>query len=665
VAILAVLAFHLGFGWATGGYLGVDLFFVLSGFLITSLLLEERLATDRIKLGAFWGRRARRLLPALFLVVIAIALYTAVNGHFATTPGNGAVRALAVLRGDALATLLYFANWQTVYFSQALSPLSHTWSLAIEEQFYLLWPIVIVALFRFSPRRWRRVGFGMCIVGALASAGEMAALIHPDNSGFVRIYYGTDTRAFDLLIGAAVAMLVAGRPQPGPRNRSMLHLAAPVAAACVVVFWRLAAQHSNWMYRGGFLIYAVVAATIIADVRQSHRGFLGRLLSIRPLRWIGMISYGLYLWHWPVIFYLNSNRTGLSGVGLALARVAITFAVATASYYFVERPIRRRHFTGIASGLVIPSAALLSILIVVAGTTPSVAAPVRAWPGGGLNPGFGTAVSGAGGLGGEVPLSLPPHLVVSPGHPLRVLTIGDTLMTSAQLGIAKALESTGEVTVVRYALPTWGLTRPGAQRLLARDVRVFHPQLVIGTWSADNAAAGAQPAIYRRTLDAAVRRLLEPGNGVFGVIFLQMPAIGPGPSNPSSSSSQDSRLRAVGLSAWNDAVKQSAVTFPGRVLYLPVGSSVELNGRFTSWLPPRPGQARPRKGWIRVRASDGIDLCPPGITRYTAPILEDLTEIFRLPAVRTHWWESYAVTIQAFSDQNTSIGSSCPDDHPT
>jgi peptidoglycan/LPS O-acetylase OafA/YrhL len=674
-AILGVIAYHLGFGWASGGYLGVDLFFVLSGFLITSLLLEEWCTSGRIRLGAFWGRRARRLLPALFFVLIVIALYAVVNGRFSSPASGGAAIDLNGLRGDALATLLYVANWHAIFSHQSYftqfstpSPLQHTWSLAIEEQFYLVWPIVTVALLKWSPRRWRTVGLGVCVVGALASATAMAVLYHP-GSDPSRIYYGTDTRAFDILAGATVAMLAAGRPQPGLRARSMLHIVAPVAAAILAVFWITAGTKNGLprteMFRGEFLACAVLAAVVIADARLFEQGPLGRLLSVRPLCWIGSISYGLYLWHWPIFVYLNQARTGLSGAELDLARVGLTFAVATLSYYLVERPIRRRRYTGLARGILVPSAALLTVLVIVVGTTPSVAAPARAWAGGGLYPGGGPDVPGAGGFSGEVPIALPKGLMINRSHPLRVLAFGDSVMSFAQYGITAALDSTGEVKAVRAARTGWGLTMPGAQALLKRRVQHSHPQLVIGTWSWDSAAAKADPSAYQRTLDAAIRQLLNPGDGVIGVIFLQMPPFGPIPEFIATSSEGESwKLRAAGLARWNEAVQQSSLTFPGRVMYLPVASSLEFDGRYTSWLPPGGRSSTPLKHWVRVRTSDGVHLCPPGISRYSASVLADLTELFHLSPTKGQWWNSHAITVEALTHQDSSLAVTCPDDHP-
>jgi len=678
LAILGVIAYHLGFGWASGGYLGVDLFFVLSGFLITSLLLEERSVSGRIRLGAFWGRRARRLLPALFLVLCAVAIYAVANGQFSSTGAGGAAIDLSGLRGDAIATLLYVANWHAIfahqsYFAQfsSPSPLQHTWSLAIEEQFYLVWPLVIVGLVHRAPTRWRRAGIALCVLGAASSMAAMAIIFHPgvDPS---RVYYGTDTRAFDLLVGATVAFAASGRAQPGARARSWLHGASIPAIAVLLVFWSVAGTKSgmptNAMFEGGFLLCALLAAVVIADVRQLDQGPLARLLSIRPVRWIGTISYGLYLWHWPVIVYLNQGRTGLSGAGLDIARIAVTFALATSSYYLVELPIRRRRFVTPAARAVLPVAAAITVLFVLLGTSPSIAEPAIAlhptvWVGG-LNPRTGSGVVGTGGFAGEVPITLPAGQVFDRSHRLRVMTFGDSIMTLAQNGILEALESTREVAVVPEASPGWQIA-PGRISSLMKDVRTWRPQLLVGTWSWDAPAAQSEPAQYQTMLDAAIRTMLSPRYGVLGIVFLQLPAMGPAPSYLSASSSQAEALvaRADGVPAWNHAVSEAAASFPGRVMYLPVASSLEIDGKFTTWLPPHGKLSAKRSHWVRVRTTDGVHLCPAGITRYAAPVLQDFVAIFHLAPSDHQWWHDPEISSNFWEDA-TSIGVSCPNDHP-
>jgi len=676
LAILGVMAYHLGLGWAAGGYLGVDLFFVLSGFLITSLLLEEWCESARIRLGAFWGRRARRLFPALLIVLMAVSVYAVVNGRFSTPSTGGAAIDLSGLRGDGLSTLFYFANWHAIYVHQSYftqfstpSPLQHTWSLAIEEQFYLVWPLVIVLLLRWARRSWRRVGTGLCVVGALASAAAMAALYHA-GSDPSRVYYGTDTRAFDLLVGAGLAMLCAGRVQPGQRARSALHVVAPAAVVVLAVFWvsaGTAGMPTSFMFRGGFLLCALLAALVIADARLVEPGPLGRLLAFRPLRWIGMISYGLYLWHWPIIVYLDQARTGLSGATLDVARIGLTFALSTLSYYLVELPIRRRRFSGVSLGLLVPSSAAVAALVVIMGTTPSLATTVRSWPGGGLDPGIGIGVSGAGSFGSETPIELPRGLTFSPTDRLRVMTIGDSVMESAQFGIAAALDSTHVVKVEERARSGWGLTSPDALAFLRQLVRVNRPQIIVGTWSWDSAAAKADPAMYQQTLDTALRTLLAPGDGVAGVILLQMPALGPLPYIVLTSASQTKSwtARAAGLASWNDAVESAPLSFPGKVMYLPVGASLEIDGQYTNWLPSGNDPSAPPGRWVRVRTMDGVHLCPPGVTRYAAPILEDMTQLFHLPPPTPTWWETPRITVSAYGFQDVSLAMTCPDDHPS
>ncbi len=386
VAVAAVVAYHLQLGWASGGYLGVDLFFVLSGFLITTLLLEEWVGKRRIDLVAFWGRRAKRLLPALFLVVAALALYLLLNAAFGG-PGANALVDLAGLRGEAIATLLYVNNWHLIFAHQSYfaqfstpSPLQHTWSLAIEEQFYLVWPLVLLLLLHLARRIWRQAGVALAVALGLASMIAMAVMFQPgvDPS---RVYYGTDTRLFDLMAGAAIAFVAASRPQPRPGARRTLHVAGPLAAAALAVFWVVAGTSAglpkDYMFQGGFLVCAVLAGIVVADARLVEQGRFSRLLSVRPVYFVGVISYGIYLWHWPVIVYLSGDRTGLAPVPLDLARIGATLALSTASYYLVERPIRRARLHGWVRAWGAPLAGVLSAAIIVVATIPSVADPGR------------------------------------------------------------------------------------------------------------------------------------------------------------------------------------------------------------------------------------------------------------------------------------------------
>ncbi len=335
LAILTIMLYHGQAPWPRGGYLSVDLFFVLSGYLITTLLLAEWNARRRIDLKSFWSARARRLLPALFLMLAGIAAYAAL-----LAPAAQLVR----LRWDALATLLYVANWRFAltersYFEQFgdSSPLTHMWTLGIEEQYYLLWPLLLIVGLRLAKGRPRPLLAG-ALLAALASVLAMAVLYRPgvDPS---RLYYGTDTRAQALLLGGALAFVLALRG-----NRTLPRLTTEVIG--VLGFGGLMAMlvfipdTSRWMYMGGFAVAAVACALTVTAAAQPG-GWVRRSFAMPPLPAIGRISYGLYLWHWPLYVAISPERTGLHGAWLLLARIAATFVAANLSYHLLEIPIRR------------------------------------------------------------------------------------------------------------------------------------------------------------------------------------------------------------------------------------------------------------------------------------------------------------------------------------
>jgi peptidoglycan/LPS O-acetylase OafA/YrhL len=385
VAVLAVIGYHGKVGWLRGGFLGVDVFFVLSGYLITALLLAEHAETGRVSVRAFYARRARRLLPALLLLLLGAAAFSA---FVAYSGDRGAIRA------DALASLLYVQNWHLVwagtsYFTAfaAPSPLRHLWSLAIEEQFYVVWPLTLLALLRLA--RGRR-GFLVCALSAatLASAALMAGLYH-SGSDPSRAYYGTDTRAHELLVGALLAVLFAHSSTS--RTARPLRAAGLVAVAVLVAFLGFATDSSGWLYRGGFLGVAMVTAVVVASVTRAPDSSLSRVLSWAPLRATGRISYGLYLWHWPVMLWLTPDRTDRHGGALLGLRVAVTYAIATTSYVLIERPVR----TGVApiwNGRRLWIATAAALTTVVVAVTVTVSAPTTtssfavALPRGAANP---------------------------------------------------------------------------------------------------------------------------------------------------------------------------------------------------------------------------------------------------------------------------------------
>ncbi|MDE2934191.1 MAG: acyltransferase family protein [Chloroflexota bacterium] len=339
LAVIAVVLFHSALGIAPGGFLGVEVFFVISGYIITRALLAERASSGRIALGAFWVRRARRLLPALFLLLFAVAAYTVI---FESGEAAG-------LRRDIAAALAYITNWDLIvagetYFDSWERPslLQHLWSLAVEEQFYIVWPLLMaggLALLR------NRLTLALILGGAAASAIAMAALYEP-GSAVTRIYYGTDTRASGLLIGAALAFVWNARQSEGGggvralAGMSALTLAGVAGLGTLIGFTLLADGSTPFLYQGGFALVGVATAVLI--VAATHeRSPLAQGLGTPVLRWVGVRSYGIYLWHWPVMVLTRPGvDVPLDGVALFAMQVAITVALAEASYRWVEKPIR-------------------------------------------------------------------------------------------------------------------------------------------------------------------------------------------------------------------------------------------------------------------------------------------------------------------------------------
>ena len=377
VAVIAVLLFHGGVTWATGGFLGVDMFFVLSGFLITSLLIDERWKTGAVRLSKFWARRARRLLPALLAVLAAMGAYAMWVPM--ETP-------LSSLRRDVFATLAYVSNWHFIidggsYFARNAppSPLRHTWSLAIEEQFYLLWPLLFIAVARGRAKLTKlAVLIGAGIAGSIAA---MVALYHPGTDAS-RVYYGTDTRVHVILIGCGLAVVMAGVNQRHVERGRSLRLTTParwllgLGALDAVLFLVWAMWYGDgdqpWLYRGGFAAVSVATAVLITAAVLDRRGVVAQVFGFLPLRWVGRISYGLYLWHWPIYLVLTRARTHLQGAELLGLRLGTTLAVSMVSYWMIELPFRRGWLPKWQSGLAVAlaGAAVVGLILSTTGVGP-------------------------------------------------------------------------------------------------------------------------------------------------------------------------------------------------------------------------------------------------------------------------------------------------------
>lgn len=336
VAVLAVVGYHLGWGWLSGGFLGVEVFFVVSGYLITSLLLAEHQRDGGVALGQFWLRRARRLLPALGVMVAGVTVWALL---FAEATA-------AVLRRDLVPSLVYVANWWQIfgvdapYFAPADPPLlRHLWSLGVEEQWYVLWPLVFPLLFTRLGRRRRKVAgvlgavaVALMVLTALGSWGADA-----DRLNF--LYLSTPTRATGLLVGAAAAMV--WRPWQGRHQRvptRVLEVAGLGAAAVIAVAMVMLTVSGMALYRGGLALVTFASMVLIATAVHPASGRLGRVLGHSWLVAVGRRSYGLYLWHWPVIVFSDARSGRLVAVATA---VVVTVVVTEISYRFVETPVRR------------------------------------------------------------------------------------------------------------------------------------------------------------------------------------------------------------------------------------------------------------------------------------------------------------------------------------
>jgi peptidoglycan/LPS O-acetylase OafA/YrhL len=339
LAVLAVIAYHEQFGWAPGGMLGVGVFFTLSGYLITDLLLGQWVASGRLNLGDFWLRRARRLLPALFVMLAVVTAWATV-----ASPSR-----LAALRGAVAAAATYSSNWYYIathssYFARFAppGPLDHLWSLAVEEQFYLVWPWLLLAgVCCLRSRRAGAVRWLALPTLALAagSAVLMLMLYHPGYDP-TRVYEGSDTRACGLLVGAALAMVWPSRRETGPARWARIGLdGAGIAGLAVVglMIWRVG-QYSSFTYQGGLVVLSVATAGVLAAA-ACPGSLVGAALGWRPLRWIGVRSYGIYLWHFPVIV-LTTPANAPEDLPRAAVQVAASIGLAALSWRFVEEPIR-------------------------------------------------------------------------------------------------------------------------------------------------------------------------------------------------------------------------------------------------------------------------------------------------------------------------------------
>ena len=340
IAVTVVICAHLGLPWASGGILGVGVFFTLSGFLITLVLVSTFQQRGNLRLRTFWVRRARRLMPAVMMLLAVVLASTAVLDP----------DALLTRGRDGLAALFYVANWNTIQQAYvaantvATNPLEHLWSLSVEEQFYLAWPLVLGGLLVVCRGRLRVVA----VLTAVLAAGSFALcwwLFNPGIEGATRAYQGTDTRAGALLVGAVAALWwrstrrdpTAAVPRP-----ARMDLAALIALGVTgVLVWRTD-QFTAWLYPWGFLALSVATAVVVLAV-ANPASLLGTIIGCAPMRWLGERSYGIYLWQTPVIVF-SQGLTGRHSWQLSVANVVVTVALSALSWWLIEDPIRRHGF---------------------------------------------------------------------------------------------------------------------------------------------------------------------------------------------------------------------------------------------------------------------------------------------------------------------------------
>ncbi len=575
VAVAAVVVYHgyantPGHPQGSGGFLGVDIFFVLSGYLITSLLVLERARNSRIDLRRFWYRRAKRLLPAVGVALLLVAVYGAITPAHRTG-----------LQSDSIFTLLYIQNWHEVWThtTTQFTPLSHMWSLSIEEQWYLVWPLALVAAMHSFVGRRRGVLVAVVAGLAVASAVEMAMLYR--SFDIARVYYGTDTRAQALLIGAAFALLPnSDRPLRSGAARYTME-ATGWLALTFLGFAILRAQGTDeFLYHGGFLLVAIATGLVITAAVRAESA-LRTTLAIKPLVLLGLVSYGLYLYHRILFAFLLPGRVGVTGVPLFVVRVVVSVAVAGVSYRFLERPIRDGSLTVKRPRLVLPVAIVSVVALVLVTTTStehtvpstSVAPSTRAW----LE---------------QQRASTPPHtrrvFVVGEAQAFELqLHLGDTFTGLGIRGVAYGLSDcgigVGDIVVgLRLPTPAGCGNWPQTFRSIADAYRPDIVALYVGDTELFDRVAGNRllkvgspkwTAMFERALDTARTQLTHTGARL---VVLTSPCANSRDLTAAFGAIQRDRTR---IDAVNRVIRAYATTSRGEVQFADLAALLCPNGK--------------------------------------------------------------------------------------
>lgn len=343
VCIAAILIFHAGLSWLPGGFLGIEVFFVISGYLITSLLLSDYRRHRRLRLSDFWGQRLRRLTPAMYTMIAGVVLLSAIVAR----------ETLVGLKNDIPSALTYLTNWHLIasdqsYFSELSRPslLQNLWAVAVEAQFYIGWAILLVFVLRFKKINRRKFILWLCLI--LAVASQLLAWVYSVHYGQERAYFGTDSRLTGLMLGAALARYL--RPEVlaevklrASSDRLIRNGLAFFALGVILATFLLVRTYSAWPYRGGFLILDICVCLLMVTI-MIPGGVVGRILALAPIVWLGTRAYSIYLWHWP-IFQLMRPGIDIHGSRFTdnLLRIGLTLVIAEFSYRLIEQPLRRRY----------------------------------------------------------------------------------------------------------------------------------------------------------------------------------------------------------------------------------------------------------------------------------------------------------------------------------
>ena len=638
LAVLCVVAHHLNQRPFTGGYLGVDLFFVLSGFLITSLLFEEHLIEGRIALGRFYARRAKRLFPALAISLVATSVIIIVMGHW--KPDVHAFMNMGSVRKAMLSSIFYVQNWMH---TPVQTPVTHMWSLAVEEQFYVVWPLVVIGLARVA-QRWR-----FLLIAPFTIAGFFAfALMHTS-------YTATYSRGGELLAGALLAFALQKsevRTWFADRSRWLAPLSLLVFGVLTQTtqVGGMIRVPPAWMFNWGFALATVAIVGLVATTVASPGSPVGKILSWAPLVQLGLISYGLYVYHWAIFFYLTPQSTGWDWRILLVARVLVAVSIALVSYRYFELPMRRARYGGLRVFLA-PLALVVCVVATYIATTPSIGAPYSSPPATALFT-ITSSTLGADDVVGS--------LDERPQQPVRKIQIvGDVAMARIAMPLTAALAQRSDITLVNNANNYWGLTSGGgipksqeSQRLnvnlTALGVHASAPDLVIlSSTLGDFPTVSHDVSRYREAMFRLVSLIVhQPSHPQIVLLLAAQPTMNARP------------IDFVSTSRVNRVMKDLTAKWPGQVIA--IGSAVISNGSMTAptFGPPNDQPMSATSQFVRWRPADGVAVCQPAVVRQAAMVLHVLKPKIS-DSFANGWWRGEWLTSPLFSGP-----SPCLSNHP-